>query len=85
MIRLKNNFSRLETGRDHGDFDSFPAGEEGRGGVHLHRGEQRGQTPVSGLLEGDREAESAGAVQPHLPCGPGGGRPHLSRLRRSSP
>ena len=61
MIRLKNNFSRLETGRDHGDSDSFPAGEEGRGGVYLHRREQRGQTPVSGLLEGDREV--TGEVQ----------------------
>ena len=82
--QLNNNFSRLETGRNHRDSDSLPAGEEGRGGVHLHRGEQRREAPVPGLPQGDRQAAGPGAVQPDLPRGQGGSFPHLSGLRRSS-
>ena len=49
----KHNFQRLEAGRDQRDPDRLPAGEEGRGRVHLHRWEQRRQAPVSGLPEGE--------------------------------
>ena len=82
--QLNNNFSRLETGRNHRDSDSLPAGEEGRGGVHLHRGEQRREAPVPGLPQGDRQAAGPGAVQPDLPRGQGGRHPDVPGLWGSS-
>ena len=65
--------SRLEARRDHGDAYRLPAGEEGRGRIHLHRREQRGSPRVPGLPQGHRPAPGPAASQSDVSGGPRGG------------
>ena len=80
-ILIEISYSRLETGRDHWDADCFPAGEEGRRGVHLHRGEQCGPTGGRGLPQGHRPAPGPAASQSDISCRPGGGQVDMLGLR----
>ena len=76
-----SSLPRLEVGRDDRSADSLQVGAAGRGRVHLHRGEQRGQARVLRLPRGRDQAPRGAAVQQDLRHRQGGRHPHLQSLR----
>ena len=77
--------NRNQSGREQWDDDDVQCGEEGRGGLQLHRGEQRRQTGDLRPPLRHHQAEGAAAGERDQLAGKRDDGSDLSGLGRSSP